>query len=148
MHVELFAQHHACPGWQGDMARRITAFDWSATGLGPIDGWSASLVAAVRAVLASPLPLVMLWGRPGYMIYNDAYAGFAGGRHPYLLGQPVELGWPEVADFNRNVMNTCLAGGTLSYRDKALVLLRSGRPEDVWMDLHYSPLPDDDGAPG
>ncbi|MCG3102510.1 hypothetical protein MAQ58_24340, partial [Enterobacter sp. DRP3] len=88
------------------------------------------------------LPLVMLWGRPGYMIYNDAYAGFAGGRHPYLLGQPVELGWPEVADFNRNVMNTCLAGGTLSYRDKALVLLRSGRPEDVWMDLHYSPLPD------
>ncbi|MDI9682931.1 PAS domain-containing protein, partial [Burkholderia cenocepacia] len=40
------------------------------------------------------------------------------------------------------------AGGTLSYRDKALVLLRSGRPEDVWMDLHYSPLPDDAGAPG
>ncbi|MBH9738014.1 hybrid sensor histidine kinase/response regulator, partial [Burkholderia cepacia] len=95
---------------------------------GPLDGWPASLVTAVRTVLASPLPLVMLWGRPGYMIYNDAYAGFAGGRHPYLLGQPVELGWPEVADFNRNVMDTCLAGGTLSYRDKALVLLRSGRP--------------------
>ncbi|WP_071332057.1 ATP-binding protein [Burkholderia contaminans] len=148
MHVELFAQHHACTGWQGDMARRIAAFDWAATGLGPLDGWPASLVTAVRTVLASPLPLVMLWGRPGYMIYNDAYAGFAGGRHPYLLGQPVELGWPEVADFNRNVMDTCLAGGTLSYRDKALVLLRSGRPEDVWMDLHYSPIPDDDGAPG
>ncbi|EDT41249.1 ATP-binding protein [Burkholderia ambifaria] len=148
MHAELFAQHHDCPGWEGEMARRVVAFDWSSTGLGPLDGWSASLVAAVRTVLASPLPLVMLWGRPGYMIYNDAYAGFAGGRHPYLLGQPVELGWPEVAEFNRNVMNTCLAGGTLSYRDKALVLLRSGRPEDVWMDLHYSPLPDDDGAPG
>ncbi|OXI17073.1 ATP-binding protein [Burkholderia sp. AU15512] len=148
MHVELFAQHHACTGWQGDMARRIAAFDWAATGLGPLDGWPASLVTAVRTVLASPLPLVMLWGRPGYMIYNDAYAGFAGGRHPYLLGKPVELGWPEVADFNRNVMDTCLAGGTLSYRDKALVLLRSGRPEDVWMDLHYSPIPDDDGAPG
>ncbi|MBY4766957.1 ATP-binding protein [Burkholderia ambifaria] len=148
MHAELFAQHHDCPGWEGEMARRVAAFDWSSTGLGPLDGWSASLVAAVRTVLASPLPLVMLWGRPGYMIYNDAYAGFAGGRHPYLLGQPVELGWPEVAEFNRNVMNTCLAGGTLSYRDKELVLLRSGRPEDVWMDLHYSPLPDDDGAPG
>nr|WP_057927567.1 ATP-binding protein [Burkholderia ambifaria] len=148
MHVELFAQHHDCPGWEGEMARRVAAFDWSATGLGPLDGWSASLVAAVRTVLASPLPLVMLWGEPGYMIYNDTYAGFAGGRHPYLLGQPIELGWPEVAEFNRNVMNTCLAGGTLSYRDKELVLLRSGRPEDVWMDLHYSPIPDDDGAPG
>ncbi|AIO38320.1 hybrid sensor histidine kinase/response regulator [Burkholderia latens] len=148
MHVELFAQHHDCPGWKGEMAQRIAAFDWSATGLGPLDRWPASLVAAVRTVLASPLPVVMLWGEPGYMIYNDAYAGFAGGRHPYLLGKAVELGWPEVADFNRNVMHTCLAGGTLSYRDKELVLLRNGRPEDVWMDLHYSPLPDDDGAPG
>ncbi|AOK08204.1 response regulator [Burkholderia sp. AU28942] len=148
MHVELFAQHHDCPGWKGEMAQRIAAFDWSATGLGPLDRWPASLVAAVRTVLASPLPVVMLWGEPGYMIYNDAYAGFAGGRHPYLLGKAVELGWPEVADFNRNVMHTCLAGGTLSYRDKELVLLRNGRPEDVWMDLHYSPLPDDEGAPG
>ncbi|MBR8142357.1 response regulator [Burkholderia sp. AU19243] len=148
MHVELFAQHHDCPGWKGEMAQRIAAFDWSATGLGPLERWPASLVAAVRTVLASPLPVVMLWGEPGYMIYNDAYAGFAGGRHPYLLGKAVELGWPEVADFNRNVMHTCLAGGTLSYRDKELVLLRNGRPEDVWMDLHYSPLPDDDGAPG
>ncbi|HEP6275088.1 TPA: response regulator [Burkholderia vietnamiensis] len=149
MRVELFAQHHGCPGWEGEMARRIAAFDWSEAGLGPIEQWSASLIAAVRTVLASPLPLVMLWGRPGYMIYNDGYAAFSGGRHPYLLGKPVELGWPEVADFNRNVMNTCLAGGTLSYRDKELVLLRHGRPEDVWMDLHYSPLADDDdGAPG
>ncbi|HDR8994615.1 ATP-binding protein [Burkholderia vietnamiensis] len=148
MRVELFAQHHGYPGWEGEMARRIAAFDWSEAGLGPIEQWSASLIAAVRTVLASPLPLVMLWGRPGYMIYNDAYAAFSGGRHPYLLGKPVELGWPEVADFNRNVMNTCLAGGTLSYRDKELVLLRHGRPEDVWMDLHYSPLADDDGAPG
>ncbi|WP_175921777.1 ATP-binding protein [Burkholderia latens] len=148
MHVELFAQHHDCRGWKGEMAQRVAAFDWSATGLGPLDDWPASLVAAVRTVLASPLPLVMLWGEPGYMIYNDAYAAFAGGRHPYLLGKAVELGWPEVADFNRNVMNTCLAGGTLTYRDKELVLLRNGQPEDVWMDLHYSPLPDDDGAPG
>ena len=89
----------------------------------------------------------MLWGRQGYMIYNDAYAEFAGGRHPYLLGLPVEHGWPEVAAFNRQVMDTCLGGGTLSYRDKELVLLRNGRPEDVWLDLYYSPVADDDGAP-
>lgn len=147
MHVEVFAQHPSCPGWHGEMARRIRAFDWSATELGPLERWPASLVAAVRTVLASPVPLVMLWGASGYMLYNDAYAAFAGGRHPYLLGQPVELGWPEVADFNRNVMRTCLAGGALSYRDKALVLLRNGRPEEVWMDLYYSPLAGDDGAP-
>ncbi|WP_144151340.1 response regulator [Paraburkholderia sp. BCC1885] len=141
------ADDHGCPGWKGEMAERIRAYDWSATELNAIDEWQQSLVAAVQFVLGSPLPLVMLWGQQGYMVYNDAYAEFAGGRHPYLLGSPVEMGWPEVAAFNRNVMDTCLAGGTLSYRDKELVLLRNGRPEDVWMDLYYSPVADDSGAP-
>jgi PAS domain S-box-containing protein len=129
------------------MAGRIRAFNWSLTDLGPMDNWSRSLRSAVQVLLASPVPLVMLWGRQGYMIYNDAYSVFAGGRHPYLLGTPVELGWPEVADFNRNVVDTCLAGGTLSFRDKQLVLLRDGKPEDVWMDLYYSPVPGDNDAP-
>ena len=86
MHVELFAQHHACTGWQGDMARRIAAFDWAATGLGPLDGWPASLVTAVRTVLASPLPLVSACaGRPGCAkaladVRSDARTGLAAGR--------------------------------------------------------------------
>ncbi|VVP80544.1 Sensor histidine kinase RcsC [Pseudomonas fluorescens] len=129
------------------MAGRIRAFDWSLTELGTMDAWPASLCSAVQLMLASPLPMVMLWGRAGYMIYNDGYSKFAGGRHPYLLGAPVELGWPEVAEFNRHVVNTCLAGGTLSYRNKELVLLRDGVPEDVWLDLYYSPVADDDGKP-
>ena len=129
------------------MAGRIRAFDWGQTELGSIDHWPRSLSSAVQLVLASPLPMVMLWGPLGYMIYNDAYSIFAGGRHPYLLGTPVELGWPEVADFNRHVLDTCLAGGTLSFRNKELVLLRDGVPEDVWMDLYYSPVADDEGRP-
>ncbi|WP_177440721.1 PAS domain-containing sensor histidine kinase [Pseudomonas sp. Irchel 3H3] len=129
------------------MAERIRAFDWSVTELGSYDTWSRSLRSSVQLLLASPVPLVMLWGRPGYMIYNDAYSVFAGGRHPYLLGSPVELGWPEVAEFNRNVVDTCLAGGTLSYRNKELELLRNGQPEAVFMDLYYSPVADDDGVP-
>lgn len=136
-----------CKGWCGEMAGHIAGFDWSATATGPIEQWSKSLRAAVKLLLASPVPLVMLWGRPGTMIYNDAYAGFAGGRHPFLLGKPVEEGWPEIADFNRHVVDTCLSGATLSYSDKRLTLHRSGQPEDVWMDLHYSPVADDDGQP-
>ncbi|MFM0229678.1 ATP-binding protein [Paraburkholderia sediminicola] len=129
------------------MAQRIREFDWSGTSLGLIDQWSKSLRAAVQMLLASPVPLVMFWGRPGHMVYNDAYSVFAGGRHPSLLGSPVEEGWPEVADFNRNVVDTCLAGDTLSYRGKELVLFRNGAAEDVWMDLYYSPVVEDDGSP-
>ncbi len=38
------------------------------------------------------------------MIYNDGYSAFAGGRHPNLFGSKVREGWPEVADFNDNIM--------------------------------------------
>jgi PAS domain S-box-containing protein len=94
-------------------------------------------------VLASTVPIVTLWGPEGIMIYNDAYARFAGARHPHLLGAPILEGWPEVADFNRRVLDVCLAGDTLSFHDQRLVLDRHGAPEDVWLDLHYSPIRDD-----
>ncbi|MHC8339754.1 hybrid sensor histidine kinase/response regulator [Pseudomonas sp. HLT2-19-2] len=145
--MQFLDDSHGCAGWNGEMAGRIRAFDWRVTELGSMDTWPASLCSAVQLMLASPLPMVMLWGRAGYMIYNDAYSTFAGGRHPYLLGSPVELGWPEVAEFNRHVVDTCLAGGTLSYRNKEFVLLRDGIPEDVWLDLYYSPVADDGGKP-
>lgn len=145
--MQFLSDSHGCDGWQGEMAGRICAFDWSLTELGPLNTWPTSLCSAVQMMLASPLPMVMLWGPAGYMIYNDAYSQFAGGRHPYLLGTPVELGWPEVAEFNRHVLDTCLAGGTLSFRNKELVLLRDGAPEDVWMDLYYSPVANDKGRP-
>ena len=145
--MQFLEDSHGCAGWRGEMAGRIRAFDWSRTELGNLDTWPKSLSSSVQMMLASPLPMVMLWGRPGYMIYNDAYSEFAGGRHPYLLGSPVELGWPEVAEFNRYVVDTCLGGGTLSFRNKELVLLRSGIPEEVWLDLYYSPVADDNGKP-
>ena len=83
------------------------------------------------------------------MIYNDGYSGFAGGRHPVLFGSRVREGWPEVADFNDNIMKVVYGqGGTLAYRDQVLVLSRhDGVPEEVWLDLDYSPLLDEEGKP-
>lgn len=132
----------------GACARLIAAKDWSASPLGPLDSWSQSLRTATAILLRSPVPIVMLWGPQGVMLYNDAYSLFAGGRHPELLGSNVREGWPEVADFNDHVMQVGLAGGTLRYTDHELTLYRHGRPERVWMDLDYSPVLDESGAPG
>jgi PAS domain S-box-containing protein len=82
------------------------------------------------------------------MIYNDAYSAFSGERHPRLLGSKVRDGWPEVAAFNDNVIRIGLAGGTLAYRDQELTLHRSGKAEQVWMNLDYSPVIDESGKPG
>src|ERR1700753_3463713 len=132
---------------KGEMADRVRAFDWTTTPLGPISSWPQSLKTAVGIVLLSPVPIVMLWGEDGIMIYNDGYSVFAGDRHPSLLGSKVREGWPEVADFNDNIMRVGLAGGTLAYRDQELVLNRTGRPEKVWMNLDYSPMLDHKGKP-
>jgi len=130
-----------------EMKTLIAAFDWSSTSIGPIGSWPQSLKTTVDIVTASPVPMVLLWGADGIMIYNDAYAEFAGSRHPKLLGSPVLEGWPEVADFNRHVMEVVLGGGTLSYKDKHLQLNRRGAPEDVWLNLDYSAVRDDRGNP-
>jgi PAS domain S-box-containing protein len=131
----------------GETTALIRSFDWSATPLGPIDEWPQSLKTATALLLRAPVPIVMLWGLQGVMIYNDAYSVFAGGRHPQLLGSNVREGWPEVADFNDNVMKVGLAGGTLAYKDQELTLHRTGQPEQVWMTLDYWPVPDESGAP-
>jgi signal transduction histidine kinase/PAS domain-containing protein len=131
----------------GELARAISVFDWSKTELGPIDEWPTSLSTTVGLILRSPVPMVTLWGQPGIMIYNDAYSIFAGSRHPGLLASPVREGWPEVADFNDNVMKVGLAGGVLSYKDQELTLYRSSTPEQVWMNLDYSPVIGESGKP-
>ena len=141
------ADNDAFPPGGGELGRLIREFNWSNTGLGPISGWSPALRTATNIVLQSPLPLVMLWGPDGIMIYNDAYSGFAGGRHPRLLGSKVLEGWAEVADFNRRVLDVGLAGGTLSFKDQELTLYRNGAPEQVFMDLNYGPVLGDDNTP-
>lgn len=123
-----------------NMGKFIRSFDWSKTSLGHINDWQQSLINTINIILNSPVPLIVLWGEDGIMIYNDAYSVFAGARHPSILGSAVLEGWPEVADFNRNVLREVLSGKTLSYKEQDLTLYRNKKAEQVWMDLNYSPI--------
>ena len=132
----------------GEMAARIVAFDWGRTAVGPIDGWPAAMRSTLALVLRSPVPIITLWGDAGVMIYNDPFRAFAGARHPSIFGTDVLEGWHEVADFNANVMDKVFrGGGTLSYKDQELTLIRDGTPRVLWTDLEYSPAVDENGRP-
>ncbi|WP_459677574.1 sensor histidine kinase [Acidisoma sp. 7E03] len=131
----------------GEVSRLIQDFDWSKTPIGPLQDWPQSLRSVTQMLLLSPVPIVLLWGEDGIMIYNDAYSVFAGQRHPRLLGSKVREGWAEIADFNDNVMRVGLSGRTLAFRDQELALERRGKLEPVWMDLDYSPVLDESGKP-
>lgn len=130
------------------MARRISAFDWSQTPLGPIAEWPQSLATTVGMMVAAPNPMVLLWGPEGVLLYNDGYARFAGTRHPALLGVGAREGWPEIADFNDRNIHRGLAGEAWSLEGQELILDRRGLgPESAWLDLHYAPVPDESGQP-
>jgi len=130
-----------------ELGALIAAHDWSATPLGPIERWDISLKTSVSIILRSDVPMIILWGSTGVMVYNDAFARFSSTRHPEVLGLNVKEGWPEVAEFNSHVMEVCLGGGTLTYRDQEFQLYRSGGPEKVWINLDYSPILDMSGKP-
>jgi PAS domain S-box-containing protein len=132
---------------QDETLRLANSFDWSKTELGPIPTWPEALRAAVRLMLVSDVPMVMLTGKEkGVLIYNNGYALFAGNRHPSIFGKPVLDAWPEIADFNRENMRRGFAGESWYLADQELVLDRNGKPEPAWMNLNYSPVLDDDGT--
>jgi len=64
----------------GELAQLIGSMDWGRTEVGPIDQWAAHTKTATSLMLRSVVPMVMLWGRDGVMVYNNAYAVFAGDR--------------------------------------------------------------------
>jgi PAS domain S-box-containing protein len=128
--------------------RLANTFDWARTELGPVPQWPEALRAAVRMMMVSDVPMVIMAGRrDGVLIYNQGYAQFAGDRHPNLFGQPVLEAWPEIADFNRENMDRGFRGESWYLQDQELVLDRTGHFESAWMNLNYSPVLGDDGKP-
>ncbi|ALI99917.1 PAS domain-containing sensor histidine kinase [Rufibacter tibetensis] len=131
----------------GEMGDLIRSFDWSSTPLRSLSGWKPSLRISVNLILQSPMPMVMLWGEEGIVLYNDAYRALAGQRHPYMLGIRYEESWPETASFVRQVITKSLQGKALSYRKIPFTVYRNNCAEEIWLDLDCSPLLDDNGSP-
>jgi PAS domain S-box-containing protein len=132
---------------QDPTLKLINDYDWASNRLGPIPDWPESLKGAVRVMMAASTPMVMMIGPDGVLVYNDSYARFAGDRHPAIFGMPAVAAWPEIADFNRDKIARGLRGDSLFLRDQELVLDRHGQLESGWMDLHYSPLLNEEGIP-
>lgn len=131
----------------GELGTLIARYDWSTTSLGAIDTWPQSVKSTVSLILHSPFPIVTMWGEEGTMIYNSGYAEVARDKHPALLGSEVRDAWPEARAFNDNVMRVCMAGQTLHYENQELTLHRNGRDEQIWFNLHYSPIVGERHAP-
>jgi len=131
----------------GTMSDLISSYDWSRTPLGHVAGWPDSLKAAVRILVTSRFPMWMAWGPQLTFLYNDAYASVTlGKKHPWALGKPAPEVWPEIwNDIGPRVERVMRTGEASWEETLALILERSGFPEETYHTFSYSPLAGSDG---
>ena len=138
----------------GEMATRCRAFDWAATPLGPMEGWSQSLRTMAAAVLASRNPMLLFWGPDLIQFYNDAFRpslGVSAGpqsRHPRALGMGARDFWTDVWAVVGPQLESVMAGGeSIWFEDLYLPIERGdGERTDAWWTYSYSAVRDDDGS--
>ena len=122
--------------------------DWSATPLGPVEGWSPQMRAVINTMLASGFPISTGWGPTSIQIYNDAYNHIYGDKHPAAFGQPASVMWPEIWEFlGPAIEHVQLTREPLTFHDTLLPLARHGLPEECWFDFSYSEVTAADGQP-
>src|SRR4051812_129844 len=134
----------------GEMGELTRAFDWSATPVGPPDGWPQSLRTALRILLNTNQPMFIWWGPELIQFYNDAYRQTMGPeRHPSALGQPGRECWEEIWPIIGPQIEQVMSGGGATWHEDQLVpVTRHGRLEQVWWTYGYSPIDEDDGVGG
>ena len=127
----------------GKVATLIASMDWADSPLPGPDAWPQSLRTAVDIVTHSPMPMLLLSGTQLCQLYNDAFALLVGSNHPRALGQPVDSIWPELKPFTDPIYAAVLQGEVRTFNEKDFNLPREGDSEQVWLDLTYSPIRDE-----
>lgn len=117
----------------GGMRDHIRARDWSATPLGAIADWPATLKVAAGMMLAMPGPAAILWGTARTLLHNDAYLPFAGAR-PAPVADATAIG-------------RAFAGETVTVADLALATVTPDHAaEERVFSAAYAPIRDVDGT--
>jgi signal transduction histidine kinase/CheY-like chemotaxis protein len=130
----------------GDMGRLMAELDWSRTPLGPVTGWPQSLRAAVRMLLSSRYPMLLLWGEEFTQLYNDAYSALIGDKHPAALGGDVRVTLAEGWDVLAPLIDEAMATGVASWVPALQLLLdRAGYREEAYFSVSHAPARDDEG---
>lgn len=131
----------------GETGALVRAHDWSATPLGPAEGWPQSLRSTLSVLLNSPILGAVLWGPDLLFLYNDAYVPSLADRHPGALGRPVSEVWGDAWSQVSPAFHHCLATGEgFEKRDVELPIVRNGRSEITYWNFSAAPIRGEDGT--
>ena len=124
-----------------EMASRIRRLNWSKTPLGPIEGWSETLLATVNLMLHSPFPTILSWGKEMVFLYNDAAISTLTVKHPTALGAHYRDVFHEAWDVVRADLEACFYHGQTAVRDNIFIpILFNGVLEDHYWSYSLIPV--------
>jgi PAS domain S-box-containing protein len=132
----------------GEMGALIRSMDWSATPLGPLQGWPQSLRTSVSLCLSSTFPILVAWGPSDIQIYNDAYRPICGDLHPRAMGAPFKEIWASAMPVVGDAFERAHQGEGTYIRDQRMFLDRHGYLEEAFMTFSFSPIRDESGEVG
>ncbi|QQV76466.1 response regulator [Sphingomonas aliaeris] len=142
-HLEM----NSGPSWllatRSAAAVSMRDIDWSATPVGPANEWPTALRIAVKLMLDSGFPMFIAWGSELTFLYNNAYAGILGDKHPRAMGRPFQEIWSEIWDDISPLIDRAIAGNAVWLEDLPLRMNRHGYDEDTTFTFSYSPVRDD-----
>jgi hypothetical protein len=131
----------------GEMARRVAAYDWARTPLGPRSEWPPHLRSAVDICLNTRVPLMLAWGPDAIQVYNDALAPLLGEKHPDALGRSYADSFAEIWDYQGPKFRAVLESGHSTYdEDQQVCFWRNGILEEMYYTFSWSPIHDRDGS--
>lgn len=129
-----------------ELRAAYAAVDWEATPLGPMRGWTRTLLDIVDLMMHSQFPMTVFWGPEFVLVYNDAYVELIGDKHPEALGGRVEdvfdEAWAQVGPIMQEVR---LTGHAELIEDTLVPLERRGFLEDCYFTFSYSAVRDAEG---
>lgn len=128
-----------------EMAALVRAKDWSATPLGPPEGWSRSVKTAVSICLNSRFPILLWLGPELRVLYNDACIPFLGeAKHPAALGEPGRVVWGEIWPLIGPMHDEVRAGRATTVDHQQMFFARRLPREEVYVTFGYSPIFNED----
>jgi PAS domain-containing protein len=117
--------------------------DWDHSPVGAPSEWAPQLRQIVQLIIAEPEPAVVFWGEPEdvVIIYNEAYVGLAGSKHPALQGRLAREELPETWDFiYSSLKEQSMTGVVKSGETQELLLRRDGLLEESHFRFRLMPI--------
>ncbi|HEY9642336.1 MAG TPA: PAS domain S-box protein, partial [Coleofasciculaceae cyanobacterium] len=122
----------------GEVRHEMRSLDWSTTGFGTVDTWTASLRTAVSLCLNARLPIVIFWGSEFAVLHNDSLSELLGGQRLPSLGQPAQVGWAAMWDSLAPALQTVLATGQPA--ESALQIDRQDEASALSLTFFHTPI--------